>query len=861
MGWLDAACSCPAEAWTAADAPLLLQRTQAEPQRFRGSKAAKSDIRKQGKQASRRAVIGLGRTPLEVRALVLRRLSSLLLLRPSLRRRAHPSERIPQVPAAPAFLEALGGMYQLVRRPEPEHVEQPDAASSAVPPDDESPSVVAVVATIAAPARESSSAPPARAAGSEEEERAPTRVERDVAAPIEVSTTKGGTTITPLRDDKLPPGWLGFQHVSSGGHAYKRYKGPNGERAQSTKEAWRKATGSEPPGGGFAGHRGLQVLQQAGATASSDGMAPPPTPQQRPPQIQAPPLSGPSPTQMSGPSPTTLSLATGLMGLGAISSNPADQPLASPADPSEAALLVAAANAAHAEQPEGCSGGSGGNARRGVTSQFMSMEDFQSQQGGAQEAASEYSDPGQGPRTFFCPNGCGFSTAKVKGLGGHQKGCRLRFTAAAAAGREAAAAAQAAGLRGIAVAEAAERAVRAVQAGQAGGVVNLLEAAGGVDYSAAPDYGPAPEEEEDEPMEDVAAVADAAAADASAAAADAVPAGDTAAPSATAPPPAQAVSSSDSYCLGSFAIGAGVDEGGQSGPDASGAPNGTYTSPSLRPESSTFPVTPSALPELALLPEPATPSESTPQPAITVVCNPEEVDLHLGHGAAQQGWRIEGSSAAACEGAQIEWRYIFTPNGETFTSAAEAAAVAAAFAATGATALIPPPVPQPARLAPQAGPPRYANSDAASPSRPSGPAAEFGPGTFAVEKILGERQRRGKVEYLISWLGFDSSHDSWEPQENVLDPHLLASWRQRQPPGSEPPGQPETQPQGSASLHSPRAEAVPLAAAAEAPAITPTLEPNGEGGENRGPLPAPRRGRDEVCRSAARTPGQQITAQ
>jgi hypothetical protein len=51
---------------------------------------------------------------------------------------------------------------------------------------------------------------------------------------------------------------------------------------------------------------------------------------------------------------------------------------------------------------------------------------------------------------------------------------------------------------------------------------------------------------------------------------------------------------------------------------------------------------------------------------------------------------------------------------------------------------------------------------------------------FMVERILGQRDRKGKLEYHIKWLGYDASHNSWEPQDNILDSKLTEAWRQSQ---------------------------------------------------------------------------------
>ena len=38
---------------------------------------------------------------------------------------------------------------------------------------------------------------------------------------------------------------------------------------------------------------------------------------------------------------------------------------------------------------------------------------------------------------------------------------------------------------------------------------------------------------------------------------------------------------------------------------------------------------------------------------------------------------------------------------------------------------------------------------------------------FEAEKIVKERYRKGKLEYLIKWKGYSTKHNSWEPAENI----------------------------------------------------------------------------------------------
>ncbi|XP_026172141.1 chromobox protein homolog 2-like [Mastacembelus armatus] len=51
---------------------------------------------------------------------------------------------------------------------------------------------------------------------------------------------------------------------------------------------------------------------------------------------------------------------------------------------------------------------------------------------------------------------------------------------------------------------------------------------------------------------------------------------------------------------------------------------------------------------------------------------------------------------------------------------------------------------------------------------------------FDAECILSKRPRKGKFEYLVKWRGWSSKHNSWEPEENILDPRLLTAFHKRE---------------------------------------------------------------------------------
>ncbi|XP_058831234.1 polycomb group protein Pc isoform X2 [Topomyia yanbarensis] len=44
---------------------------------------------------------------------------------------------------------------------------------------------------------------------------------------------------------------------------------------------------------------------------------------------------------------------------------------------------------------------------------------------------------------------------------------------------------------------------------------------------------------------------------------------------------------------------------------------------------------------------------------------------------------------------------------------------------------------------------------------------------YAAERIMKKRVRAGKVEYLVKWKGWSTRHNTWEPEENILDIRLI----------------------------------------------------------------------------------------
>uniref|UniRef100_A0A8C1Y0Q9 Chromobox 4 n=1 Tax=Cyprinus carpio TaxID=7962 RepID=A0A8C1Y0Q9_CYPCA len=51
---------------------------------------------------------------------------------------------------------------------------------------------------------------------------------------------------------------------------------------------------------------------------------------------------------------------------------------------------------------------------------------------------------------------------------------------------------------------------------------------------------------------------------------------------------------------------------------------------------------------------------------------------------------------------------------------------------------------------------------------------------FAVESIEKKRIRKGRCEYLVKWRGWSPKYNTWEPEENILDPRLLVAFQNRE---------------------------------------------------------------------------------
>ncbi|XP_060528825.1 polycomb group protein Pc isoform X2 [Cylas formicarius] len=57
---------------------------------------------------------------------------------------------------------------------------------------------------------------------------------------------------------------------------------------------------------------------------------------------------------------------------------------------------------------------------------------------------------------------------------------------------------------------------------------------------------------------------------------------------------------------------------------------------------------------------------------------------------------------------------------------------------------------------------------------------ELGDRVYAAERIMKKRNRKGVVEYYVKWKGWSQRHNTWEPEENILDVRLIDLYEQSQ---------------------------------------------------------------------------------
>ncbi|XP_050578302.1 polycomb group protein Pc [Bombus affinis] len=57
---------------------------------------------------------------------------------------------------------------------------------------------------------------------------------------------------------------------------------------------------------------------------------------------------------------------------------------------------------------------------------------------------------------------------------------------------------------------------------------------------------------------------------------------------------------------------------------------------------------------------------------------------------------------------------------------------------------------------------------------------DLGDRVYAAERIIKKREKRGKVEYFVKWKGWSKKHNTWEPEENILDVRLIELYEESQ---------------------------------------------------------------------------------
>ena len=50
---------------------------------------------------------------------------------------------------------------------------------------------------------------------------------------------------------------------------------------------------------------------------------------------------------------------------------------------------------------------------------------------------------------------------------------------------------------------------------------------------------------------------------------------------------------------------------------------------------------------------------------------------------------------------------------------------------------------------------------------------------YKVEKVIDDRIRKGKQEFLVKWEGYDSDENTWEPYNNIKDNAQFKAYQER----------------------------------------------------------------------------------
>ena len=212
---------------------------------------------------------------------------------------------------------------------------------------------------------------------------------------------------------QLPPGWQCYQHVSSGGKTYKRYHGPNGERSQSSKEAWRKAAALPPAPAAPAAAAPPRVTAADADEGEAHGGGAPLQGLERwgAPLAAAAPLGAPLPHAAAVLAGTPAADAYAAGARGVTSQFMSLEEIAATTAAATAAAAAAGSSATAAALATGAAADRAAAAAAG---------------GATSAAAAAAASPGMSPGVaspggFQCRYGCGFTTRHSMGLGGHTR--------------------------------------------------------------------------------------------------------------------------------------------------------------------------------------------------------------------------------------------------------------------------------------------------------------------------------------------------------------------------------------------------------------------------------------------------------